>query len=185
MIGCVTPAPKALRKTPTRNLRVAGVDCGRNWDIVWILLSKIKEVAFTTSSAVNVSEIYVITGSWNGEVRHAQKIFNSNFEEGISSSLQVAFTNIKVEKLCVTLVDLIGISATAIERLVKCQEDLAIAHFDDHSQPPLIVHQRFFEEFREQLRGDVGLKQILKNHQEVARIYIGDIATDQDLDTLG
>ena len=134
---------------------------------------------------VGISEIYVITGSWNGEVQNAQKIFNPNFEEGISSSLQVAFTNLDVEKVCITLVDLIGISATAIERLVNCEQDLAIAHFDDHSQPPLIVHQRFFEEFREQLRGDVGLKQILKNHQEVARIYIGDIATDQDLDTLG
>lgn len=134
---------------------------------------------------VGISEIYVITGSWNGEVQNAQKIFNPNFEEGISSSLQVAFTKIDVEKVCITLVDLIGISATAIERLVNCEQDLAIAQFDDHSQPPLLVHQRFFEEFREQLRGDVGLRQILKDHQDVAKIYVGDIATDQDLDTLG
>ena len=76
---------------------------------------------------VGISEIYVITGSWNGEVQNAQKIFNPNFEEGISSSLQVAFTNLDVEKLCITLVDLIGISATAIERLINCEQDLAIA----------------------------------------------------------
>ena len=114
-----------------------------------------------------------------------RSIFNPNFEEGISSSLQVAFTNLDVEKLCITLVDSIGISATAIERLINCEQDLAIAQFDDHSQPPLLVHQRFFEEFREQLRGDVGLRQILKDHQDVAKIYVGDIATDQDLDTLG
>ena len=57
---------------------------------------------------VGISEIYVITGSWNGEVQNAQKIFNPNFEEGISSSLQVAFTNLDVEKVCITLVDLIG-----------------------------------------------------------------------------
>ena len=133
---------------------------------------------------VGISEIYVITGSWNGEVHNAHKIFNPNFEEGISSSLQIAFTKIDVEKLCITLVDLIGISASAIKRLIECEEDLSIAQFDNHSQPPLLVHQRFFEEFRMQLRGDVGLKEILRNREDVARIYIGDIATDQDLDTI-
>ncbi len=136
-------------------------------------------------------EVVVVLGAWVGEVAHATAVINTEWESGQASSLLKGLDSLPVgaERVCVLLVDQIGMTSQIIKRVIDSPENLVAAGFDGLFSPPIAFSRQHFIPLMSDLRqalsdgekGDSGARHYF---QEVGglTLQVDDLALLEDLD---
>lgn len=130
--------------------------------------------------------VYVVLGAWTGEVPGALTVANAEWAEGMGSSLRVglrALGESPARAVVVTLVDLPGLTAQAVARLVDADSGIAAAAYDGERGHPVRFGREHWPGVIEAAQGDSGARAYLREHaDEVDLIEVGDVASGEDLD---
>ena len=130
--------------------------------------------------------VYVVLGAWTGEVPGALTVANAEWAEGMGSSLRVglrALGESPARAVVVTLVDLPGLTAQAVARLVVADSGIAAAAYDGERGHPVRFGREHWPGVIEAAQGDSGARAYLREHaDEVDLIEVGDVASGEDLD---
>jgi CTP:molybdopterin cytidylyltransferase MocA len=143
--------------------------------------------AVATLRAGGCDRVLVVLGSWIGEVPSADEVLiNPDWSIGISTSLALALGRAESSsayRLCIMLVDLPGITAAAVKRILASTSELATATYGGAPSHPVMVTRPHWAALAHSLSGDSGARKYLKQHQAcVDEIAIDDIAVGDDLD---
>jgi CTP:molybdopterin cytidylyltransferase MocA len=130
--------------------------------------------------------VVVVLGAWVGEVLGADAIVNDDWPEGMGSSLRTGLRQLSgmpdVEAVVITLVDLPGLTAQAVRRLVESDAPLAVATYDGERGHPVRIAREHWADVLEVARGDEGARRMLRGRDDVALIEVGDVASGYDVD---
>lgn len=130
--------------------------------------------------------VYVVLGAWSGEVPGAIVVTNPDWPEGMGSSLRAGLTALEaasVDAAVVTLVDLPGLTSSAVRRLAEAEGGIAAATYDGERGHPVRFGREHWAGIAESARGDAGARDYLRAHaSEIHLIEVGDIASGEDLD---
>ena len=130
--------------------------------------------------------VYVVLGAWSGDVPGAIVVANPEWPEGMGSSLRAGLTALvgaAVDAVVVTLVDLPGLTSTAVRRLVHTDSGIAAATYDGERGHPVRFAREHWAGIAETARGDAGARDYLRARaEEVQLIEVGDVASGEDLD---
>jgi len=130
--------------------------------------------------------VYVVLGAWSGDVPDAVMVTNPEWPEGMGSSLRVglaALEGVPVDAAVVTLVDLPGLTAAAVSRLVEADSGIVAATYDGERGHPVRFGREHWAAIAATARGDAGARDYLRTHaDEVHLIEVGDVASGEDLD---
>ena len=99
-------------------------------------------------------QVIVVLGAWVGEVAHATVVINSEWESGQASSLLKGLNSLpgEAERVCVLLVDQIGMTSEVISRVIESPEGMVAAGFGDLFSPPLAFTRDHFIPLMKDLR---------------------------------
>ena len=132
-----------------------------------------------------VDPVVVVLGAWVGEVPEADIVVNTDWRAGMGSSLRVGLEHVTarddIDRVLVTLVDLVGLTPDAVRRLVETGADLAAATYDGERGHPVLLARRHWEGAAASAVGDRGARTYLAE-REVVAVEVGDIASGDDLD---
>lgn len=128
--------------------------------------------------------VVVVLGAWVGEVADAEIVVNPHWAEGMGSSLRCGLAAVaSADRVLVTLVDLPGLTAEAVRRMLATDAALAAATFNGERGHPVLIGAAHIAGVSESARGDAGARAYLREHaDEVALVEVGDVATGEDLD---
>ncbi len=129
--------------------------------------------------------VVVVLGSWFGEISGADVVVNAGWSAGMGSSLRVGLAHLDeisdIERVVVSLVDLPGLTAEAVTRLMTSGADLAAACYDGDRGHPVLIGRGHWVGVSASAEGDRGARAYLADH-EVALVEVGDVASGLDLD---
>lgn len=134
-----------------------------------------------------IKDVYVVLGAWQGLVPDAEVLINPDWKSGMGSSLRVGLAH--VEKLSefseaiVTLVDLPGLTSTAIRAVANTSQEIVVGTFDGKPGHPVKFARRYWKEIAESSVGDVGARNFLKGRDDIFTIALEKLATGKDIDT--
>jgi len=132
-----------------------------------------------------VDQVLVVLGAWVGDVPHAEVIVNDDWPQGMGSSLRAGLAHLAtlddVDRVLVTLVDLVGLTPVAVARVLACDADLAAATYDGRRGHPVLLGRRHWAGVAASATGDRGARAYLAEH-DVSAVEVGDVAHDADLD---
>lgn len=133
-----------------------------------------------------LTKVFVVLGAWIGEVPQATVIENSDFASGMASSLRtgLVFLSTKepqLERVVITLVDHIGLSAVAITKITGEQGDLIQSTYEGEIAHPVVIGRQHWAALINEVSGDVGAKNYLTRN-DATRVELGELATNTDLD---
>lgn len=131
--------------------------------------------------------VIVVLGAWFGEVRNADEILlNPEWESGLSTSLAVAIKHVletPADRICLTLVDLPGLTPQAVAKVLASKSELAQATYRKAPTHPVLLNRVHWTPLLTSLAGDEGARKYLRQHDEqVEKIAIDDLAIGEDLD---
>jgi CTP:molybdopterin cytidylyltransferase MocA len=130
--------------------------------------------------------IVVVLGAWEGDVPGARITINPDWPTGMGSSLTFGLgelTMLGADRVVVTLVDLVGLTSTAVARVVGSHARLAAAAYDGQRRHPVLLGHEHWAGVTAVATGDRGARDYLDAHSaDVTLIEVGDVATDVDLD---
>ena len=131
--------------------------------------------------------VVVVLGAWLGEVPGADVLLeNPDWREGMGSSLRAGLAGLEVDEridaVVVTLVDLPGLTATAVERIVSAPAGLVIASYGGERGHPVRLPRAHWQGVRAAARGDAGARDYLRGRDDIALVEVGDVASGEDLD---
>jgi CTP:molybdopterin cytidylyltransferase MocA len=133
--------------------------------------------------------IVAVLGAWRGTVPGAITVMNDDWPSGMGSSLRVGLTYLQEETdatdVLITLVDLPGLTTTAMQRIAATNADIVQATFDGAPSHPVRFARTHWPELRAQVTGDAGARAFLRERSDVVRIEIGDVADGSDMDVPG
>lgn len=153
------------------------------------------ERAISTARAAGCAPVAVVLGAAAAEVRRRANLEgalwaeNRDWTSGMGSSLRVGLAALAATETMATvvlLVDMPGVTATAIRRLAgyAAPDALAMARYDDRPGHPVLLGRDHWPDIARQALGDVGARPYLRRHwAEVRMVPCDDIADDTDLDT--
>jgi len=130
--------------------------------------------------------IAVVLGAWIGEVPGAVIIDNPDWESGMGSSLREGLRwalGTDVDSVIVTLVDLPGLTANAVTRIVETPADLVSATFGGQRGHPVKFGRDHWASLIEIASGDMGARDYLRTRSDLVLVEVSDLADGQDLDT--
>ena len=131
------------------------------------------------------SPVVVVLGAWVGDVPEATVVVNDGWSEGMGSSLRTGLDALSayddVDRALVTLVDLVGLTSAAVQRVLGSEADLAAAAYDGRRGHPVLLARSRWGDAAAVAQGDRGARDLLAS-AEVDLVEVGDIATDDDLD---
>ena len=129
--------------------------------------------------------VLVVLGAWVGEVAGADIVVNDAWPEGMGSSLRSGLQALQgdasLDAVVVTLVDLPGLTAEAVRRLVDASAPLAVATYDGERGHPVRIGRPLWDRAIEVAHGDEGARRLLRD-EDVLRIEVGDVARGYDVD---
>ena len=132
-----------------------------------------------------VDQVLVVLGAWVGDVPHAEVVVNDDWPQGMGSSLRAGLAHLAtlddVDRVLVTLVDLVGLTPVAVARVLACDADLAAATYDGRRGHPVLLGRRHWAGVAASATGDRGARAYLAEH-DVSAVEVGDVAHDADLD---
>ncbi|MEI7778115.1 MAG: nucleotidyltransferase family protein [Actinomycetes bacterium] len=135
--------------------------------------------------AAGCAPVLVVLGAWVGEVPGASIVVNPNWPDGMGSSLRAGIAALEshadVSRALVTLVDLPGLTAAAIERVITCDTDLGAAAYQGVRGHPVLLARNHWAGAASTASGDRGARDYLDS-QFVTLIEVGDVAQAGDLD---
>ena len=132
--------------------------------------------------------VVVVLGAWVGHVEGANVVVNDAWPEGMGSSLRTGLTHLRDEsdadRAVITLVDLPGLTTTAVERLINSSADAPAAQCTYHGERghPVCLARTLWDEAIDVARGDEGARRLLREHPDVVLVEVGDVADGADLD---
>ena len=130
--------------------------------------------------------VYVVLGAWVGAVDGADIVVNDGWPEGMGSSLRIGLEALTAqsdaEAVIVTLVDLPGLSAEAIRRIVETDADLVVASYDGERGHPVKLARRQWAAAIAVAQGDEGARRLLRGRDDVVLVEVGDVAAGYDVD---
>lgn len=130
--------------------------------------------------------IAVVLGAWIGDVPGAVVVDNADWASGMGSSLREGLTwaqSTDADSAIVTLVDLPGLTADAVTRIVENPADLVSATFDGQRGHPVKFGRAHWAALIESASGDMGARDYLRTRDDLVLVEVSDIADGQDLDT--
>lgn len=132
--------------------------------------------------------VIVVLGAWVGHVEGADIVVNDTWPEGMGSSLRLGLAHLRdttdVDRAVVTLVDLPGLTAPAVERLVTESITAAAAQCTYHGERghPVCLARDLWDEAIEVAQGDEGARRLLRGREDLVLVEVGDLADGADLD---
>ncbi len=130
--------------------------------------------------------VYVVLGAWTGDVPDSIVVANPEWSEGMGSSLRAglaALEGVPVDAAVVTLVDLPGLTAAAVRRLVEADSGIVAATYDGVRGHPVRFGREHWAAIAATARGDAGARDYLRARaDEISLIEVGDVASGEDLD---
>ena len=127
--------------------------------------------------------VLVVLGAWVGEVG-ADVVLNPDWAEGMGSSLRVGLRELErgdADRVVVTLVDLPGLTAAAVGRLLVVDADLAAATYAGERGHPVLLGRGHWAGVAAAAVGDQGARTYLAA-RDVVLVEVGDVASGEDLD---
>ncbi|MGE3285170.1 MAG: NTP transferase domain-containing protein [Pseudonocardia sp.] len=115
----------------------------------------------------------------------ATAVVADGWAEGMGASLRAGLDALAEDAALVHLVDLPGVTATAVARLVAAAQGpqtLARAAYDGRPGHPVLLGRDHWPGVRESATGDAGAREYLRTHAVLA-VECGDVATPDDADT--
>ncbi|MFN8169233.1 MAG: nucleotidyltransferase family protein [Candidatus Nanopelagicales bacterium] len=135
--------------------------------------------------AAGCDPVVVVLGAWVGEVPDAEVVVNDGWTEGMGSSLRAGLGSLEalpdVDRAVVTLVDLPGLTAAAVERLLASGEPVAAAAYDGERGHPVLLAREHWAGAAAAAGGDRGARAYLAEHPPHL-VEVGDVASGADLD---
>lgn len=138
--------------------------------------------------AAGCDPVIVVLGAWQGEVAGATVVHNPEWASGMGSSLRVGLEAVAgvatpepVDRVVVTLVDLVELTEDAVARLARCDARLAAAAYDGQRGHPVLIGREHFAGVGDSAVGDRGAREYLKD-RDVTLVEVGDVAGPADLD---
>jgi nicotine blue oxidoreductase len=129
--------------------------------------------------------VVAVLGAWVGEVPDADVVVNPDWPTGMGSSLRAGLArlaeNPEVGRVLVTLVDLPGLTAEAVARLVACPTELAAAAYHGQRGHPVLLGRAHWDGAAAAAVADQGARRYLAAH-DVTEVEVGDVASGGDLD---
>ncbi len=133
-------------------------------------------------------KVFVVLGAWVGDVSGAVIIENPTWQEGMGSSLlaglSVLSKDVEISAMVLTLVDLPGLTAAGVTKIIDHPGDLVAATFKGEQGHPVKFGRRHWAAMMESVGGDTGAKGYLRGRSELALVEIGEICDGADVDTL-
>jgi CTP:molybdopterin cytidylyltransferase MocA len=130
-------------------------------------------------------QVIVVLGAWVGDVPGASVVVNPDWASGLASSLraglQAAEGHPDCDRVLVTLVDLPGLTAAAVQRVADSGGELAAAASGGRRGHPVALGRAHWAALMREASGDQGARGYLAAHG-VALVEVGDVASGGDLD---
>ena len=137
--------------------------------------------------AAGINDVYVVLGAWVGDVPGAQILINSEWEEGMGSSLRTGLHALaelsEVEAALISLVDLPGLTDAALALVAQSPASLAMGQFGGRSSHPVKIGREHWSQVIEEAKGDAGARNYLKGRSDIEYIPLDEIADGKDIDT--
>jgi nicotine blue oxidoreductase len=111
-------------------------------------------------------------------------VINFDWPTGMGSSLRVGLQALELtnaDRAIVTLVDLPGLTGSAVTRIANATTGLAAATYEGVRGHPVLLGREHWQPLAESVNGDQGARDYLAAH-EVELIEVGDVASGDDLD---
>jgi CTP:molybdopterin cytidylyltransferase MocA len=133
-----------------------------------------------------IINVFVVLGAWVGEVPQATVIENPDFMSGMASSLRTGLVFLsteepQLERVAITLVDHIGLSAEAITKITSEQGGLIQSTYEGKIAHPVVIGREHWATLINEVSGDMGAKNYLTRNN-ATRVELGELATNTDLD---
>lgn len=132
--------------------------------------------------------IVVVLGAWVGHVEGADIVMNDSWPEGMGSSLRTGLAHLRDEtdadRAVITLVDLPGLTPSAVHRLVASSASAPAAQctYDGERGHPVCLARDLWDEAIEVAVGDEGARRLLRGRDDIVLVEVGDVADGADLD---
>ncbi|MEZ5114915.1 MAG: nucleotidyltransferase family protein [Candidatus Nanopelagicales bacterium] len=142
-------------------------------------------------SEAGCAPVVVVLGAWTGDVPGARVVDNPDWETGMGSSLRAGLAALAdvpgVDGVVVSLVDLPGLTADAVRRLVLTggggPEALAAATFDGARGHPVLLGRGHWAGVAASAAGDRGARAYLDSiADDLVLVELGHLADGTDLD---
>jgi molybdenum cofactor cytidylyltransferase/nicotine blue oxidoreductase len=133
-----------------------------------------------------IFNVFVVLGAWVGEVPQATVIENPDFSTGMASSLRTGLGFLsthepQVDRVVITLVDHIGLSAEAITQIAGGPGNLMQSTYEGVIGHPVVIGREHWLALINEVTGDQGAKNYLARNN-ATQIEVGTWATNTDLD---
>ena len=136
--------------------------------------------------------VTVVLGAWIQPLSSCRVVFNEQWSSGLGSSLRCGLETLSVQdegidysrkRAVVTLVDLPGLTALAIRRVLDVEENLVAATYRGQQGHPVLISQHHWPFLIPTLEGDRGAGRYLRIHRdELCLVEVGDLASGEDWD---
>jgi nicotine blue oxidoreductase len=131
--------------------------------------------------------VLVVLGAWVEDVPGAQRVLNPDWSSGMGSSLRSGLEAVAEHTLAgrvlVTLVDLPGLTAPAVSRVLASPAGLAAASYGGAQGHPVLLAREHWAGAAASAQGDRGARSYLAAHAgELELIEVGDVADGTDVD---
>ncbi len=130
--------------------------------------------------------VVVVLGAWVGDVPGADVVVNPDWEQGMGSSLRAGLSSIRTDphatRALVSLVDLPGLTAAAVRRVLATPGELVVATYAGQRGHPILFDRRHWDAVIEAAHGDEGARRFLHGREDLAWVEVGDVASGHDVD---
>lgn len=139
-------------------------------------------------SEAGCEPIVVVLGAWVGHVEGADIVVNDTWPEGMGSSLRTGLTHLRdatdAERAVITLVDLPGVTRSAVERLLASSVSAPAVQctYNGERGHPVCLARELWDEAIEVAQGDEGARRLMRGRDDLVLVEVGDVADGADLD---
>jgi len=149
--------------------------------------------AADTLTEAGCADVVVVLGAEADRIRAAapdlgHTVVNPDWATGLASSLRAglaALAGTPAEAAVVLLVDMPGVTPSAVRRVVAIADPgaLAIAGYRDRRGHPVLLGRDHWAGVAAAATGDRGARDYLRAHHDLVRVVpVGDVADDHDID---
>jgi CTP:molybdopterin cytidylyltransferase MocA len=133
------------------------------------------------------AKIYVVLGAWVGPVSGAEVIINTNWRDGMGSSLRAGLTHItshsQVNSVLISLVDLPGLTPEAVEQIIKAPGEIVVSTFRGIQGHPVKFSRNHWPAVIDGALGEVGARAYLATRSDIQYVKLDEFANGKDVDT--
>jgi CTP:molybdopterin cytidylyltransferase MocA len=142
--------------------------------------------AVRVMTSAGCDPVLVVLGAWVGDVPGAVVVVNDAWDSGLGSSLRAGLAAAAeidgADRVAVVPVDLPGLTAEAVRRVLTTQGRLVAAGYDGRRGHPVVLGREHWGPVAAAATGDAGARDYLVAH-DVVLVDVGDVASDADVDT--